>query len=72
MWKRLTLRKGRRGDLAAAGLELPHFCVGHGDEIARLGHEVGDARPRHQLDEALEPIARGEIVTFVLSSMSKP
>src|SRR5207248_7170052 len=50
----------RRGDLPSPRLELPHLGLGHGDEIARLRHEVADARPGHELDEAAHAVGRGE------------
>src|SRR2546426_5074920 len=58
--KPADVEERRRGDLAAAGLQLPHLGVGHGDEVARFGHEVGDARAGHQLDEAAHAVGRSE------------
>jgi hypothetical protein len=50
----------RRRDLPAAGLELPHLCVDHRDEVPGARHEVADARARKQLDVAADPVRRGE------------
>src|SRR5881409_3716649 len=58
--KAADVEERRRGDLAAAGLQLPHLGVGHGDEVARFGHEVRDARAGHELDEAAHAVGRSE------------
>src|SRR5262245_2060043 len=50
----------RRQHLPAADLQFPDLCVRHGDEIARLGHVVGDPRARDQVDVALDAVARRE------------
>src|SRR5262245_46707278 len=57
----------RRGQhLTPADLELPDLGVGHRDEVARLRHEVRDPRPRHEIDEALDAVARGQDRDFGL------
>src|SRR5437762_13146468 len=58
--KAADVEERRRGDLAAAGLQLPHLGVGHGDEVARFGHEVRDACAGHELDEAAHAVGRSE------------
>src|SRR5438094_9568027 len=54
------VEKRRRGDLPAAGLQLPYLGVGHGDEVARFGHEVRDACAGHEFDEAAHAVGRSE------------
>src|SRR5690349_1696283 len=54
------VQERRRRHLPSAGLQLPYLCLGDGDEGARLGHEVADARTGHELDETTHAIGRGE------------
>src|SRR5437660_12928995 len=58
--KAADVEERRGSDLAAAGLQLPHLGVGHGDEVARFGHEVCNPRAGHELDEAAHAVARSE------------
>src|SRR5574341_1871918 len=52
--------EGGRQDLPPADLQLPDLGIHDRDEIARLGHEVRDARARNQVDVALDAVARRE------------
>src|SRR5262249_10269899 len=50
----------RRGHLPSPWLKLPHLRLRHCDEIARLFHEVADARAGYELDEAAYAVGRSE------------